>query len=942
MKKIVFLMLCLTMVSAISKISAQNQKADGYKGIWFTLGQFSEYGDKYSGGLGTYTADHVPIAIYSPIVNKTFFVYGGTTKPDMRHLLIMISYYDHKTHMVPKPVIVYDKMGVNDPHDNAAICIDEKGYIWVFVSGRMTIRPGLIFKSTNPYDIGSFEKILVGEMTYPQPWWIKGEGFLYLFTKYTNGRELYWSTSKDGRTWAPDQKLAGMGGHYQVTNMLGRKLVSVFNYHPGGDVDKRTNIYCVQTDDLGKTWKTIDGKIINPPLTDHHNEALIKDYESEHKLVYINDLGFDKNGNPVILAIISRDFRPGPQGDPREWMIIHWKNGQWNFYKVCESPHNYDMGSLYIEKDLWRIIGPTEPGPQRYGTGGEMAMWTSKDEGVTWEKIRNLTSHSQLNNSYARRPLNANDEFYAYWADGDADKLSESHLYFSNKNGDKVWQLAYDMKEDFERPILIDNTRQQAAGIGHQIKDIIRTFPLTANAVKSPMFSITAEGKEVFTERYKTYHYAHFEAVTAFSVSLISAESISDIKISPAKFNISPKVSANTASFSLPGPGYYVVRINQKHKMLILADAPENVSITSSLNILDLGVENKGESTETKAIQDALNKASGSGKTLIFPAGLYRSGSLSIPANTSIYLSAGAILKGDDNISSYNFGDTVKTKSFIRIKDASNVVIRGRGIIDANGRVLRDKFGEEARMRLFLILNSKNVKIDGIIIRDPGSWNTHILYSEDVTISDVKMLNDIELSNTDGFDPDASKKVMIENCFAYCSDDNVAVKITGAPGYTRNCEDITVQRCVFITKKSSLKVGTESRGDLIKNVLFDNNDVVESDRGMSLYCSDGATYENIKYTRNRFEDNYPDMKRSGINFTINKRNANSKPGQMKDILVKNCIFLSPFPKVSEIFGFDVDHRIQLTIENLQIGGKKCSDLNQAQIKNNEFADIIFQ
>ncbi len=27
----------------------------GYRGIWFTLGQFSEGGDKYSGGLGTYT-----------------------------------------------------------------------------------------------------------------------------------------------------------------------------------------------------------------------------------------------------------------------------------------------------------------------------------------------------------------------------------------------------------------------------------------------------------------------------------------------------------------------------------------------------------------------------------------------------------------------------------------------------------------------------------------------------------------------------------------------------------------------------------------------------------------------------------------------------------------------------------------------------------------------
>jgi hypothetical protein len=452
-KKIVSTVLWLSMFLFSQNDKAQNQRADGYKGIWFTLGQFSEYGDKYSGGLGTYTADHIPIAIYSPAVKKTFFVYGGTTKSDERHLLIMISYYDHVKKIVPKPVIVYDKMGVNDPHDDAALSIDSDGYIWVFISGRMRIRPGLIFKSIKPYNIDSFEKILQGEMTYPQPWWVKGEGFLYLFTKYTSGRELYWSTSKDGKIWSPDQKLAGMGGHYQVTNMFGRKLVSVFNYHPGGDVDKRTNIYAVQTDDLGKTWKTMDGKIISPPLSNPHNEALIKDYEAEHRLVYINDLNFDKDGNPVILAIISRDFRPGPNGDPREWMIIHWKNGQWNLHKVCESTHNYDMGSLYVENGLWRIIGPTEPGPQRYGAGGEMAMWISKDEGVTWEKVRNLTTNSIRNNSYARRPLNASDEFYAFWADGNADQLSESRLYFSDKQGDKVWQLPYVMKNETEKPI---------------------------------------------------------------------------------------------------------------------------------------------------------------------------------------------------------------------------------------------------------------------------------------------------------------------------------------------------------------------------------------------------------------------------------------------------------------------------------------------------------
>ncbi|MFW6336252.1 MAG: hypothetical protein ACOC3G_03905 [Phycisphaeraceae bacterium] len=51
--------------------------SNGYRGIWFTLDPFSAYGDKYSGGLGTYTAKHVPMAIHAAEAKKTFFVYGG-------------------------------------------------------------------------------------------------------------------------------------------------------------------------------------------------------------------------------------------------------------------------------------------------------------------------------------------------------------------------------------------------------------------------------------------------------------------------------------------------------------------------------------------------------------------------------------------------------------------------------------------------------------------------------------------------------------------------------------------------------------------------------------------------------------------------------------------------------------------------------------------------
>jgi hypothetical protein len=432
---------------------ASAETIDGYRGIWFTLGQFDAYGDKYSGGLGTYTAKHIPFAIYSKEVDKTFFVYGGTKK-DQRYLLIMASYFDHKEGVVPRPTLVHDKGGVNDPHDNGSIAMDDKGHIWVFVSGRGQKRPGFKYRSTEPYSVAAFEQVSEEEMTYPQPWWIEGHGFIHLFTKYTGVRELYWNTSPDGYTWTDHQKLAGMGGHYQTSRAQGEKIYTAFNMHPDGNVDKRTNLYFLQSTDFGTSWQTVQGETVETPLTDRHCSALVRDFEAEGRLVYVKDINFDREGRPIILVVASSDYRAGPLGDPRTWTIAHWDGSAWKFHEVTHSTHNYDMGSLYVEEEgaLWRILGPTERGPQRWGGGGEMAIWESRDEGATWEKVQDVTHDSRYNNGYARRPVNAHDDFYALWADGNPEVMTESHLYFTNRAGDQVWELPYEMEAETAKP----------------------------------------------------------------------------------------------------------------------------------------------------------------------------------------------------------------------------------------------------------------------------------------------------------------------------------------------------------------------------------------------------------------------------------------------------------------------------------------------------------
>ncbi len=452
------------------------ERAEGYRGIWFTLGQFSEYGDKYSGGLGTYTAKHKPLAIYAEEVNKTFFVYGGTTGPEDRYLLCMAGYYDHDRHRVARPVVVHDKgaEGVDDPHDNPSIAMDGDGRIWVFVSGRGRHRMGHIYRSVEPYSIAEFERISEREMTYPQPFWVNGEGFFHFFTKYTDGRELYWGISPDGEEWTEDAKLAGFGGHYQTSRERDGLVFTALNYHPDGNVDRRTNVYYLQSSDMGETWTTVDGQVLDTPLDDPDNAALVYDYEAEGKLFYVNDIDLDEDGRPVIQGVTSQYHQPGPPGSPRAQVLIRWTGEAWDIQEITPTTHNYDTGSFYVEEDgVWRMILPSEPGPQHHGTGGEVALWMSEDGGWTWDKARNITQNSPRNHKYNRRPLNAHPDFYNFWADGDPDGLSVSKLHFTNQDGSRVWTLPYTMTEDYQAPIpwtsdtgpaLVQNVRPRQGG----------------------------------------------------------------------------------------------------------------------------------------------------------------------------------------------------------------------------------------------------------------------------------------------------------------------------------------------------------------------------------------------------------------------------------------------------------------------------------------------
>jgi len=463
-------------------IELLNQRDDGYRGIWY-MNQPSndEYVYKYSGGLGTYPANHYPFAVYAPEVDKTFFCYGGTEKGTEKSLLHQVSFFDHKTGTVPRPVILLDKK-TDDAHDNPVMNIDAQGYIWIFSTSHGTGRPSFIHKSKKPYDIAEFERINptkrvdgkevpLDNFSYLQIYHLLGKGFAAMFTTYDKrilndpetfaARILCSMDSPDGAQWSAWRPHAAiLHGHYQSTGQYkDEKIGTAFNQHPNDrengrvGLNWRTNLYYMETKDLGKTWQNVQGETVKVPLKEVQNNALVYDYDREKLNVYVMDVNFDASGKPIVLYLTSKGYQSGPVNDPRQWNTAYWTGSSWRIAPVTVSDNNYDFGSLYVEEgNVWRIIGTPGIGPQAYNTGGEVSMWVSTDSGKTWKLERQMTQNSEFNHCYPRRPINPHPDFYALWATGHGRKKSESTIYFCNKKGD-VFELPRQMNSDTQKPV---------------------------------------------------------------------------------------------------------------------------------------------------------------------------------------------------------------------------------------------------------------------------------------------------------------------------------------------------------------------------------------------------------------------------------------------------------------------------------------------------------
>lgn len=422
-------------------------------------------------------------------------------------------------------------------------------------------------------------------------------------------------------------------------------------------------------------------------------------------------------------------------------------------------------------------------------------------------------------------------------------------------------------------------------------------------------FSVTINGESLPVRSYKDFDYVHFAlngtselSVTAKNLTTIGS---SDYRIRPLRRNIAGSVSGNELTFTISNPQQLVLNIDDERKLMVFADPPEinapDINDNHVHNILDYGIDNTNSYINTADIQDVIDNDLADGDVLYFPAGVYRTGSLNLKSNITLYLASGALLMGSNDLNDIDYlASAPSFLYFLAGDNIENLTIRGRGAIDGNGHVIRAladaaNGGVKVPGRLLSIRDGENVEVEGIYLRDAYSWNTHIVDTSDFDMSFSKIINDFRHSNGDGIDVDGCQFVNVQDTFIYAEDDAISPKVSWS---TAACSYYTFKDCVIWSNHATgIRLGSETHNDMT-NFVFKNIDILRASTMIRIFNYHGADISAIDFENVYVEeyvlhlatsvDEYPPRAAasSGTSFLVYLYQPTTM-GSTTDILFKN-------------------------------------------------------
>lgn len=274
----------------------------------------------------------------------------------------------------------------------------------------------------------------------------------------------------------------------------------------------------------------------------------------------------------------------------------------------------------------------------------------------------------------------------------------------------------------------------------------------------------------------------------------------------------------------------------------------------ADISIRDAGAVPGADRVCTAAIQMAIDRlAAAGGGRVIVPPGVFTTGAIDLRQGVELHLEAGGVLRGSANLDDYPVRTTRIEGHFepwrpalVNADGLTGVRITGGGTLDGNGRPFWAAFWqrradnptctnlEVERPRLVYLSGCRDVRVEGISLKDSGFWNVHAYRCRDVTLERLTITaphgappkivgasqpwDEIAIDrapSSDGIDIDSCQDVTIRRCRISVGDDCIALKGSKGPRALEDessppVERVRIEDCVFDSGHGALTCGSEA------------------------------------------------------------------------------------------------------------------------------------
>jgi len=370
------------------------------------------------------------------------------------------------------------------------------------------------------------------------------------------------------------------------------------------------------------------------------------------------------------------------------------------------------------------------------------------------------------------------------------------------------------------------------------------------------------------TNHSKTTSWTTFSFSGCVTVAVTKLQdSFQKCRILPSNYGIAPEINGNIVTFALDRPRKIAVEFDEDitHPMLVFADTLEmDIPDPNNSNVIYFGpgVHDVGEG-------------------------------FSIDEGNTVYLAGGAYVKGQ-----------------LVTKDASNVIIRGRGVL--SGEIF-----EPRTVHLIDITGweTQNTLIEGITLINAPHYNIQMA-GRNNTVRNVKMIS--WYFSTDGVSTGLDG--VVEDCFFKVNDD--AIKLYFSNMVVRDCVIWQLENGAPFQISWNMPVDHSgfhvSNCDVIRAEHQWNNDnlaIFDAIHGgsghMSNYLFEDIRIENANW-RLFFITIQPNQ------FA----NSEQGLGQISDLTFRNITVDGPMEKPNTIRGQGANHQVyNVTFENVKVNGR---------------------